>query len=177
MSHRLLKRQSHQVRQAHSYQSLVPFYVTLAGQAVFHIQCQAIQLDFQEASKAEQHRSQEEILLLSFTAGRPEPAHGQQGAQGLSRGLVLHEELNQSGEVQTRAGILSVRRWSQNGYTDSNGGVGPLWCGHSKQVCIMVLCFLWIPPFLVFLFSVLNAAWTDGSRQALTAPPTVNPDY
>lgn len=77
-----------------SYRLFVPFDVSPAGQAGRHVPSQAGQLVLEEASKTEQHGAQEQVLLLGFAAGRPEPAHGQEGAEGLGGRLVPHKELH-----------------------------------------------------------------------------------
>lgn len=79
---------------AHSYRLFVSFDVCKAGEAASHVHSQTGQLVFEEPHQTEQHTSQEQVLPLSLTVRWPEPAHSQEGAQGLGWQLVPHKDLS-----------------------------------------------------------------------------------
>lgn len=92
-------------RRAHSYRWLVPLAVFLAArglQAGVGVGGGAGQLALEQPSQTQQRRAQEHVPPLGLRAGRPEPAHGQQGAQGAGGRAVPPEEPRRSAEVEAR---------------------------------------------------------------------------
>lgn len=79
--------------EAHSYRLFVSLDASVTGEAGQRVHGQTGHLTFEKPSQTQQHRSQEQVLLLGL-AGGPEPEHGRDGAHGLGRRVVPREELH-----------------------------------------------------------------------------------
>lgn len=101
--------------EAHSYRLLVAFGASVTGDAGQQIHKQTGHLTFEKPRQTQQHRSQEQVLLLGLAVA-PEPEHGQGGADGLGRRLAPREELSYGGEEEAQRRVFIAYRRGSDRY-------------------------------------------------------------